>query len=190
MLSFAVALCLSLPLVSARLGLWPQPVHAESGHDAIWVVAGLHATLRCGNGSQTAAFSQRQSQYAILSTLGEWQQTILQYTGRGEQSQTQEPLPESEVLRAAVRASINHIHRSRFVPWKFHSKGSAFEPDETASNLSLTALEISQTSCPSSTFEPNAFFQEDETYEIRIDNSTAYIKANSTIGSIRALGKS
>lgn len=183
--------CLSLTV--ARLALWPQPLHVESGRDTAWLDPGLHVTLICGNESQHIDVSDSYSgqlQSSIAQALGGWQ-TILGFTSRHEQQQQDTAaVSEQQHLREAVHGAVKQIYRSNFVPWKFHSKTSPFEPNRDSIDQSLTVLEIAQTSCPASVFEASTFFAGEEAYELLIENSIARIRTQSTLGTIRALGKS
>ena len=181
--------CLSL--ASARLAVWPQPLHVESGQDAAWFDPGLRVTLVCGNESQHIDVSDSYSgqlQSSIAHALGGWQ-TILGFASSDERQQDRVSISEQQHLRTAVHETIKQIRRSHFVPWKFHPKSSAFEPDRNSTNQSLTVLEIAQRPCPASVFEASTFFAGDEAYELTIENGTVRIRTQSTLGTIRALGK-
>jgi hexosaminidase len=185
-----IALLLSLVLPSTcRLGLWPQPERADSGGEVIWADPGLHAVLRCGNDSQHVVLSGEPSQHVILQALFQWQQSILDYTRRDEQTASDTSLSEEQVLNAAVRDCIKQIQQTKFVPWKFYPRGSSFEPSSTGQHPSIVVLEIDQGTCPAHHMEPSAFFGGEETYEIHLEGRTARITAASSIGTLRALGK-
>lgn len=192
MIMRAALLCFCLPLASARLALWPEPLHVESGHDALWLDSGLRVTLVCGNESQYLDLSDSYSgqlQSSIAQALGGWQ-IILGIAGRGEQRHDTASLTEQQYLQAAVRETFKQIRRSNFIPWKFHPKATAFEPDPNSIGRSLAVLEIAQTSCPASKFRPSSFFGVDEAYEITVEDATARIRTQSTLATMRALGKS
>ncbi|ETN39840.1 uncharacterized protein HMPREF1541_06066 [Cyphellophora europaea CBS 101466] len=183
-----------LPIASARLAVWPQPTDVEIGEDVLWVDPALRATLYCGNESQQYSVASPStldtflegSQQSIFQALGSWQ-NVFGLAAKSQFSQHADPRSENQYLREAVRETLKSLHHSKFVPWKFHPRRSSFEPEASAQGRSLISLELTQTSCPSSSFEPSKYFDGDESYEIRLKSGTAFIEAKSTVGSLRAL---
>ena len=98
-----------------------------------------------------------------------------------------EDFSEDQILRSAIDHTLWSVHKETFVPWKFHKRHSQFEPESTDAGSSFSGLTISQRHCPSESFEPTSFFDDDESYNILIDHSNAQLRSNSTLGTLRGL---
>jgi hypothetical protein len=181
---------LLLPLVTARLAVWPQPKLWRSAEGVLWLDPKFHALLKCGNDSQAPGTADREHQDALLLNQGQPREEVIGYASQFTQNQTMGIMSEQRILRDAVRAFIEGLQTSKFVPWKFHRRGSTFEPSADAVQGSIVTLKVNQETCPSPTFVPDDFFGGDESYEINIDAEGAQIFSRSTIGTMRAFGKS
>ncbi len=95
---------------------------------------------------------------------------------------------EEEILQAAIQRTQKKITSTRFVPWKFYSKSTNFEPDSTASNQTLTTVKINQRFAARLNISAQDLFSGEESYTITVSESgVADIRSNSTLGTIRAL---
>ncbi|KAK6381997.1 Glucosamine-6-phosphate isomerase (Glucosamine-6-phosphate deaminase) (GNPDA) (GlcN6P deaminase) [Exophiala oligosperma] len=95
---------------------------------------------------------------------------------------------ENYILHKAAFEAMNSMQNSKFVPWKLHERNELFEPLPDAPRHELSALQIQLSSCPAkSTFNPDTFFDGDESYELVMTNETAILRSNSTLGSLRGL---
>jgi len=176
--------------------LWPQPTHLDSGDQVLWLDPALQVHLHCRDPQsvtleyptefKTSGYLQI-VQDGIQLTRGLWDRVRFRSKGRRD-GLNHDSLTESAMLQAAVRETIESIHESRFVPWKFHKRHRKFEPDTGEPRHYVSSLEIVQQQCPREEgFAPSYFFGGDESYELFIEPVTARIQANSTIGVLRAL---
>lgn len=183
----------------AGSAIWPEPV-TSSGHDGVvWVPNDLRASFHCGDDLMAwdvtaSGFSTDQSFYGrsqlrLTELLGGWQAS-LGFTSDSRDERCDDALSEDEALRAAVKRTLTEVSKSAFVPWKFHSRASNFEPELLDDAPFLQALQISQRHCPNVGFQPAPFFDGDESYELKIEDGVARVKSNSTIGTLNALRKS
>lgn len=176
--------------------IWPQPAEWSVGTQVLWLGHAPEVTLRCEERSSTLRTRGRQRQtkprmgfvdnmlypaqvvWGHLQTLSDddcWQ------IGDNEFS-------ENSILHEAAFETMKSIQDSKFVPWKLHARNEPFEPLPDAPRHELSALQIQLSSCPKkSTFNPHTFFDGDESYELVINNQTAILRSNSTLGSLRGL---
>jgi beta-acetyl hexosaminidase like len=203
--SLFVAAWLYLLLLSSVAGgrspLWPQPSIAELGDDVVWVDRAMTATLYCSIAEAVEPIFQVHSP----GTVGHYKEAVKQIAltssqfvrrvlRKGNQpSPTSYPpasIPEQDIVREAIRRTVADIHTSKFVPWKFHKRGSNFEPEHGNMENRLTELGIKQLICPMRLTDPLSYHAGDESYKIKLDHGSAWIETVSSIGTLRALGKS
>ncbi|KAF7510182.1 hypothetical protein GJ744_007081 [Endocarpon pusillum] len=152
--------------ISFGLCLWPHPREFTSGSSVLWVSSQLNFQTSCGNAT-TGGYSRRSIDNVSIPT---------------------NYFSEQEILQSAIQRTQKKITSTRFVPWKFYSKTTNFEPDSSASNQTLTTVKISQSNAATGTISAKDFFSGDESYTITISEyGAADIKSNSTLGTIRAL---
>ncbi|KIW73519.1 hypothetical protein PV04_01632 [Phialophora macrospora] len=182
-------------LTPTSLALWPQPAEIETGTQVLWLDPALQATLRCERGEDQFS-DQNYVLYKthlaeLLDGLSRYAQGFvdrLQYTFTDKSRTGEVSFSESSVVEDAVHETIKSIHGSKFVPWKLHKRNANFEPDPGAPRHYISRLQIEQRDCPEpETFRPTSFFAGDESYEILVNNGTAFVKSNSSIGTIRGL---
>jgi beta-acetyl hexosaminidase like len=206
-MGFIQALLLSLCLfwqVQSSPGsgpIWPQPAIAEVGEQVLWIDRALTATFHCGGFDYPETLFTAQSPGTVSYYADMLQQKVLEgsYTVRGMLMRDRAPaleesskatIPEQYIVRSVVRQSLIDLHGSTFVPWKFHKRHLGFEPDVNHQHHRLVSLEIKQLVCPLTKIAPPHFHDGNEAYKVIIQNETAVIEAPSTIGTLRALGKS
>jgi hexosaminidase len=168
------------------LRVWPQPTLVEQGSDAQWVsrTFGLVAKLYCEeNGTQVQKVLSYDTLRGLIQNISDWLRFY-------PSEQTNHELSEELILRDAVSRSLQTIKTTKFVPWKTHSRLSAFEPSPAVVDkpVMLNQLQLNQVFCPSADkLDSVAFFAGDESYELTVEQETASINSRSTLGSIRAL---
>ncbi|KIX05982.1 uncharacterized protein Z518_03956 [Rhinocladiella mackenziei CBS 650.93] len=182
--------------VTTSRAIWPQPADMTSGTNVLWLDPAAKATFRC-DGAELALCDDflgfgNNRLLNLMNDAFQFFQDLLDWfpfsLGNKCGHDAQSPLTEVSIVRRAVRETIASTHKSRFVPWKFHKRKSDFEPGASAPRHYLSTLQIVQNGCPETrTFHPATFFAGDESYEITVDNVTAIIKANCTIGTLRGL---
>lgn len=97
-------------------------------------------------------------------------------------------LSENFILESAVDDMLGSLTYSGLVPWKFHPRHSAFEPDQCIPKTPISAIHLDLPGCPSqSEFQADEFFQGNESYTLRINESVVVVQSNSTLGAIRGL---
>lgn len=198
LLSTVVALSL-VAASQAGSTIWPEPVTFSGNSEVVWLPNDLRAHFRCGDDLMAwdvtaSGFSTDQSFYGrsqlrLTELLGGWQES-LGFTSDSRDEPCDDAPSEDEALRAAVKRTLKEVSKSAFVPWKFHSRASNFEPEALEDAPFLQALQISQRECPDGGLRPAQFFNGDESYDLNIQDGVARIKSNSTIGTLNALRKS
>ena len=186
---FSLWLCLLGVLSAQAVRVWPQPSFISQGHDALWVSreSGLEARLHCKlNGTEVREILSSDTVSGLLkNSFSQW---LGYHPGLQE---TGDELSEELILRDAVGRSDQAIRKTHFVPWKTHPRHSNFEPSSATDDKEtavLKQLRITQVHCPLKTkLDPEVFFAGDESYELIIEQGTATINSNSTLGTIRAL---
>lgn len=182
-------------LVSACIAVWPQPEEMQTGSQVLWLDPAVTASLRCEEDGHLHESSYPLHNLDLKNLLNEallvTQEIMNRFQSPSENSSNngQDSLTEDSILKEAVRDTIKSIGKSRFVPWKLHKRGTAFEPDSTAPRHYISTLQIQQRTCPShKALHPASFFASDESYEIDIGrDGAAFIRSNSSIGTIRGL---
>lgn len=184
-------------LITTSLAIWPQPAEIQTGSQVFWLDQALDVTLRCGHsGSHVYDHSftihHGNSLRRILNGVydfaqeaaGAFQLVFIDKSRDGDGH-----FSETSIVKGAVREAIKSIRASKFVPWKLHKRNATFEPDSAAAHHYLSALQIQQRECPGlEALQPSSFFGGDESHEVIIDNNgTAFIKSNSSIGTLRGL---
>ncbi|ERF71809.1 hypothetical protein EPUS_01724 [Endocarpon pusillum Z07020] len=171
--------------ISFGLCLWPHPREFTSGSSVLWVSSQLN--IQTSSGNATTGRYSRGSMYVALA--GSWRYLVSQTFGLSDNvSIPTNSFSELEILQSAIQRTQKTITSTRFVPWKFYSKTTDFEPDSSASNQTLTTVKICQSNAAKGTISAKDFFSGDESYTITISESgAADIKSNSTLGTIRAL---
>ncbi|EXJ95309.1 hypothetical protein A1O1_00429 [Capronia coronata CBS 617.96] len=193
MLSHAFVL---LFYITNAIALWPKPVEFSTGSEVLWLDPAVKVILRC-NGedailtSQSPGFGEIPIS-AFMSIAFQFGQNVLTrfqgFTWQRRFEESKEALTEASIVQGAVHEAIKSIRDTRYVPWKLHGRHSTFEPDVTAERHHLSMLQIQQSYCPDAeSFDPVTFFAADESYDIVIDNATATIQTNGTIGILWAL---
>ncbi|KAL2440932.1 Beta-hexosaminidase [Exophiala dermatitidis] len=182
-----------IPVVSA---IWPQPARISTGDKVLWLDPAIKATLRC-DGEEFVVYDHYHglgdtsllglANYAFQSA----QTLFAQFHAVDKDTSSEETkhtLTEALIAQNAVQETLRSMRDTRFVPWKLHSRHSTFEPDATAPRHYLSSLQIQQRHCPSTRgFESKPYFTGDESYQIIIDNGTATIRSNDTIGTLWGL---
>ena len=171
--------------ISLGLCLWPLPREFTSGTSVLWVSPQLNFQTTSGN--VTTGQYARRSMYVALADS--WKFLVSQTFGFSDNvSIPTNSLSEHEIFHSAIQRTQKTITSTRFVPWKFYSKTTNFEPDSSTSNQTLTTVKISQGNATKGNISAKDFFSGDESYTITISESgAADIKSNSTLGTIRAL---
>lgn len=184
-----------------RNPLWPLPVSIEVGEDVLWVDRALTATFHCGGSNDTEPHFQvlypgslahhtDQLKQKLLGGYDIVKRRLYRHSASSLESPYERSISEQDIIRRAVRETLLELDRLSFVPWKFHTRHSKFEPDATQQHHKLSYLVMKQTSCPGPATEPKGFHGTEEGYRIVVENSTITVQASSTLGSLRALGES
>ncbi|EXJ89373.1 hypothetical protein A1O3_02440 [Capronia epimyces CBS 606.96] len=185
-----------LTYITNVMALWPQPAEVSTGSGVLWLDPALTATFRC-NGGDVVLFDYppdlgKLPVLGFVNSAYQFAQTVWDefqaFAGNHDFHGSKKAITETSIAQAAVHETIKSMHNTNFVPWKLHKRHSPFEPDVMAQRHYLSSLQIQQSHCPDvGAFDPLAFFAGDESYEIMIDNATATIQTNSTIGALWAL---
>jgi beta-acetyl hexosaminidase like len=188
-------------VTARRSPIWPQPVTLELGEEILWIDRALTATFYCGGADASDALFRAQPP-GTVSYYTDWlkqsvvdgsqlvRRMLYNETASSHTDHPKASIPEQDIVRQAVRQTLAGIHGSGFVPWKFHKRHSTFEPDPRGRYEGLVSLTIKQLICPIRQVDPLSFHGGDEEYSISIRDGTALIESASTIGTLRALGKS
>jgi hexosaminidase len=184
-----------LALTPTSLAVWPQPTEIETGTQVLWLDTALQATLRCQSGEEQpneqnyVLYKNHLTQ--LLDGASRYAQGFVdrfQYAFTDKSRNREASFSESSVVEDAVRDTIKSIHGSKFIPWKLHKRNATFEPDPSAPRHYISRLQIQQRDCPElEMFRPTSFFAGDESYKILVNNGTAFVKSNSSIGTFRGL---
>ena len=186
------ALALLGEAAASRPGIWPAPATIDCGDETLWLDRSVKASLWCGNSSAVIlqvlpAHSLYHYREMIARQVSQSSTRLQQYLGVSKSIRDNEHCYEQDFLESAVRETFTQIHDATFVPWKFHTRHSSFEPDQKLVQH-LRQVVIIQKGCPSNaSLYPKAFFGGDESYQIDIKDTTATIQTNSSIGTLRAL---
>jgi hexosaminidase len=167
-------------------GLWPAPMKFTSGTSVLWLSP--HVEFQSSSTNVTDGQYWHKSLYVAFSSSFEvlYSQT---FGFRNDGSSQSGSFSEPELLQSAIRRTQKTITSTRFVPWKFYSRTTNFEPVSTGSYHSITTVNIDQrSSATKDSTSAREFFEGDESYSITISESgAADIKSNSTLGTVRAL---
>jgi hexosaminidase len=181
-------LCLwaSVLLSGTVLALWPMPTTMESGSEVYWLSDTMQVELYCGSDAEFYFGID-----GINSNLSGWQhcgESCLQSETTFNNPSTNVPThSEHHIIQTAIHRTLRSIKETEFVPWKFHPRHAAFEPNSTK-HRQLASIKIIQMLCPTiSSLEAPRFFGGDESYKIEISNETALVTSNSSLGTLRAL---
>lgn len=171
--------------ISLGLCLWPLPKEFTFGTSVLWVSPQLNFQTSSGDAT-TGQYSRRSMYVAVADS---WKFLVSQAFGFSDNvSIPTNSFSEHEILQSAIQRTQKTITSTRFVPWKFHSKTTQFEPDSSTSNQTLTTVKINQRFAPKANISAQDFFSGEESYAITISESgAANIKSNTTLGTIRAL---
>ena len=193
MLASALALVVYSTFACA---LWPQPTEFERGDQVLWLdFASLQTVLRCEDVETPLLSSNSEPLKGLfsssLNTVAQWSGSIFDSVpliSTNKSVNSGKAITESSILQDAVQDALKAIRHSKFIPWKFHSRHSNFEPDPDLPHEYISRLELRVIECPSSEIlRPREFFDGDEFYEVIIHNATAIINAQNTIGALRGL---
>lgn len=184
---------------TAASSLWPEPIAYSSEGDVLWIPSDLKASFSCGDNSTAWSMTSigassdhslfERSQQRLSQLLGDWQ-PYFGHSGSIHPSDDNVALSEDEAVRSAVRRALKEVAESAFVPWKFHSRTSNFEPGRDHDGPVLSGIQVYQRRCPGSGFVPSDFFNADESYALKIRDRVAVINSASSIGTINALSES
>lgn len=178
--------------VAVAAAVWPQPLSLTTGQDVAWVDRGLVATVQCDGNT---LFSTSTMDPLVFQKFANTAVQLASNAMRrrqwgpwgGHQNQSS-GLSEYSILQEAVHNGLKSITQTKFVPWKFYTRGANFEPTANQNAQSLTNIQILQSVCPSQeNLDPKAYFGSDESYTISLTQSSAQINSNSTLGTLRAL---
>lgn len=94
----------------------------------------------------------------------------------------------SSILEAAIHRAQQRLFTDEFVPWKFHPRNSAFEPDVSASRTNISSVTVQQNKTDPSNVYKALAGTVDEAYTLSISTGgNVLITAVSSIGILRAL---
>jgi len=183
LLSFLLSFHIFIPLGSC---LWPQPTEVKLGTSVLW----LSPQFSFRTSSSDEKIGQSSSKATYVASFDSWKSLVSQSFGfSNHQSTTPQSFSEQEILQSAIQRSLKTITSTKFIPWKFYSKSTAFEPDTSESYQTLTTVQIiQQGDAAKEKISAGDFFSGDESYSIDIsEDGVAEIKSKSTLGTIRAL---
>lgn len=172
--------------IGLGLCLWPQPTQFASGTSVLWLSPQFQFQIPSAN--KTTGQHLGQSLYVALSkSLETIHSQVFRFSE--DKSSPSSIFSQQKILESAISRSQKAIASTKFVPWKFYSKTTAFEPDIDATYQTITLVQIKQESNrKNDNISASEFFNGDESYSITISEAgVAEIKSNSTLGTIRAL---
>ncbi|KAF2807818.1 uncharacterized protein BDZ99DRAFT_509962 [Mytilinidion resinicola] len=149
-----------LPLVTSfASALWPQPSTYTSGETVLWIDGDVQVTY---NGAEYKSHSYRENATSGAPTGGE----IVQY---------------------AIQKTYATIFEKNFIPWKFYSRNSNFEPSNS-DKKHVTALTLKQNAADPDNLVNALAGDVDESYGLSLtEEGEVTITANSSIGLVRGL---
>ncbi|MCJ1466998.1 N-acetyl-glucosamine-6-phosphate deacetylase [Pseudocyphellaria aurata] len=151
--------------------LWPLPKVFEHGSSTLWLSANVRFV-----------YKKTDPPYQLQNWL--WNQFTL-LSGFDATDNERNVLPEEILEPAFERMKHNTINQS-YVPRKFYSRDSEFEPMATGSRLFIEQIVISEG--PSTNLENTRFINKRETYSLRIfENGSTVIEITSPEAGLRAL---
>lgn len=178
---------LSLNLfTSLGLCLWPQPTESTLGTSVLWLSPQF--SFQTSSTNEIAGQNSGKSVYVTFSDS--WDFLVSQTFGFSDDESTLSgSFSEQDVLESAIQRTQKTITSTKFVPWKFYSRTTNFEPDSSEVYQTLTTVQINQQGdVAKENISAGDFFSGDESYSIDVSQSgVAEIKSKSTLGTIRAL---
>ncbi len=168
------------------LALWPEPTQFTFGTSLLWLSPQVE--FKTSSSNQTAGQYSRRSVYVALSDSLEFLRSQT-FGFSDNQSAQANSFSEQDILQSAIQRTQETITSTKFVPWKFYSRTSNFEPDSSGSYQTITTVQINQKkNAATENISAEDFFSSDESYGISIGESgVAEIQSISTLGTIRAL---
>ena len=182
-----VRIILSISLLIAQsLCLWPEPTQFTPGTSVLWLSP--HIQFLISSANETRGYYPYKSlcvaPFDPLDLLHS--QT---FCSSDNQTTPSGSISQQDILHSAIQRTQKTLTSTKFVPWKFYSRTTDFEPDSSASYQTLATVQISQLdNAEKDVISAAEFFDGDESYSINISESGfGEIKSNSTLGTIRAL---
>ncbi|KAI9727265.1 MAG: N-acetyl-glucosamine-6-phosphate deacetylase [Chrysothrix sp. TS-e1954] len=151
--------CLSL-LVPLAFAIWPIPSKYTYGHDVLWIDPDVKVTYNQFHKS---------SQYTLASP----------------KNGTSEGIAAASIVGGAVLRAHDTIFKQNFVPWKFYTRMSDFEPrtGKDAHKNSITSIELQQKSSDPPNPTNSKAGQLDESYSLSVTSGgKVSITAASSLG--------
>jgi hexosaminidase len=151
------------------IALWPIPKSYSTGNDTVWITPDV------------------QFFFNYAQTNGAEAKFVVGNSGRNAS--------DNKVYSAWARTK-SQLFNDNFVPWKFHAKGSTWEPSEHE-GVQVSKIVVTQHT-PDATDKPN-YDQMNETYTLEIPSAsgshkssslspgTIYINAESSLGVLHGL---
>ncbi len=186
-------------LILSAAALWPIPQHYTHGEQVVWLSPGVDFEFQPSLQNISQSVPQKSMVRQLMAYVGlvptaclcirrAWL-TALPYskwTGRKQMS-TAPSDPEIAILESAIARVKQSILGNQFVPWKFHPRGSVFEPS-TDAKVSITKILIQQIT-PAQTWQTSGSVNDlDESYTLRIlENGEVIITTVSYLGVLHAL---
>ena len=148
---FYLAVLSSFATLAASL--WPEPLNVTTGHGVVWHRSNLQVVLRCGlDDDASIIFSNDVDEGSSLFGFAHsfWGISQLLLSRNTTTRDSRDVLSEAKIFRGAVRRTLKGLDDMKFVPWKFHHRGSSYEPDIDSDEHSVVeSFIITQTRCPS-----------------------------------------
>lgn len=176
--------------VNCTVSIWPSPASLTLGEGVLWLRGPLEVQLLDQHGDSALLNNEYSSlSHPELQTQRSGPdniQAVFQSYGNGSKV-GKKPLTELDVLEHAIADFLRTVQHTRFVPWKFYPRDTDFDPEKSHHIFGLEALAITQQDVNlSGNLKPQDFFEQDEAYEIDVDQTT-HIRSKSTLGTLRAL---
>jgi hexosaminidase len=172
--------------IALASGLWPKPTVFTFGTTVLWLSPQIE--FKCSSTNATAGQYNRRSVYVALSDSLEFLRSQT-FGSSGSDPTQSDPISEQQILESAIRRTQKAITTTKFVPWKFYSRTTDFEPAKNGSYRTITTVQIHQKdNVARDSFSAGDFFSGDEAYSITVSEAgVADIRSKSTLGTLRAL---
>ena len=165
---------------SVAVAIWPVPKQYTYGHDVLWIEPDVKVIYNEPSGVwQETIFPWNAD---VLTTTSN---QYTQYTLGDFKNGTATGVTPANIISEAVQRAHDTIFTQNFVPWKFYTRMSEFEP-KTGDNVQknyVTSIELQQNKFDPPNPPRTLDGELDESYSLSvISNGKATISANTSAG--------
>jgi hexosaminidase len=176
--------------------LWPIPASYSLGTTALWIGRDVKVEVITAAGASNVGtmtlFEQEQNPlmaYDPFESLLIF--PLLRYLvfSKLSNSTNSTSSPSDEIIGAAVQKTHETIFNHGYIPWRFHTRNSKFEPDaSTNGTKAVKSITLVQKNKDSPNVLKPAVNEVDESYRLQLTvDGKVTITANSSIGIARGL---